>query len=390
MSAARFRGSYLSYILLFFCSYFGMAAFSAVLSVYLTALGKSAAETSLIVSAGGLFALALTPLTGVLCDRSGRPRLVCGVQLALMGGLAVLFPLGENVWLLFLLNGLIMGMLNATMPVSERLAGAARFRYGALRIWGTLGYALGAQAAGVGFQTSPVLLFTAVGVMGLLAAVGYASVTDPLPRDPLPAEEAAPAPASPRSFLRNRPFLLYLVIAALYASCSFSNMTYTPLLLTDLGVSSAAVGTVLSVSTLVEIPLIFFSHKFMDRFSGKTLLLLTCAANTGEFLVFALVRSALPVIAVILLVKAVSSTLFMMIVLKMVTDLVPPSLASTGMAVVTTANSLGSILFQNLAGPLIDRAGIRAAYLLMAGLTALALALCPLLRVSARGKVFSR
>ena len=385
MRSKGFRGSYPAYTLLYFCSYFGMAAFSAVLSVYLTGLGKSAAETSFIVSAGGLFALALTPLTGVLCDRTGRPRLVCGVQLVLAGVLAAVFPLCRSVWVLFALNGLIMGVYNATMPVSERLAGAARFRYGTLRIWGTFGYALGAQAAGVGFQLAPLALFAAVGVMALLAAVGYASTLDPLPR-----EETSPQPrASVRDFLTNRQFLLYLVIAGLYAACSFSNMTYTPLLLADLGVSSAAIGTVLSVSTLVEIPLIFFSHKFMDRFSGKTLLLLTCAANTLEFLVFGLVRWAVPVIAVILLIKAVSATLFMMIILKMVTNLVPASLVSTGMAIVTTVNSLGSIVFQNLAGPLIDRTDVQTAYLLMAGLTALALALCPFLKVTAERKVFS-
>lgn len=388
MKDRRFRGSYFSYTLLYFCSYFGMAAFNAVLSLYLTNLGKSAAETSLIVSAGGLFSLGFTPLTGILCDRTGRPRLVCGVQLILIGGLAAVFPFFHSVWILFGLNGLILGMLSATMPVSERLAGAAKFRYGTLRVWGTLGYAAGTQTAGIGFQLAPAIFFAAVGAMALLAALGYAGALDPLPQE---ADAAPPArEGSPlKAFLGNRSFLLYLLIGLLYAASSFSNMTYSPILLTDLGVSSAGVGTVLSLSTLVEIPLIFFSHKFMDRFSGKTLLLLTCAANTVEFLIFGLVRSAPVVIGVILAIKAVSATLFMMILLKMVTNLVPPAYVTTGLAVANTVNSLGAIVFQNLAGPLIDRTDVQTAYLLMAGLTALALLLCPFLKVSTERKVFS-
>ena len=50
----HYKGSYFCYILTFFFYFMAMALFSSVLSVYLTDIGKSAAEMSFIISASGL------------------------------------------------------------------------------------------------------------------------------------------------------------------------------------------------------------------------------------------------------------------------------------------------------------------------------------------------
>lgn len=388
LSPHRFRGSYLSYSMIYFFAYFGMSTFSSVLSVYLTGIGKSATEMSLIVSSGGIFSFAMVPLVGYLCDRFRQyTRLISALLLLGMGALAFVFTWCRQVWSLFLLNGLIMSFLNATMPVSERLASVCKYRYGTLRVWGTLGYAAGAQAAGIAIQSFPSLvLFSTVTAATVFAAVGYLGAEDPTEIAPQTEHREERAPLS--SLLKNPQFLLYLLISFLCAGCSGVNMTYAPMLLSELGMPTGAVGTALSVSTLVEIPLILFSHKFMDRFSGKFLLSATFVIFIVQYLCYGLSSSLWVVVTAMILLKAVASTLMMMIILKIVSNLVSPELTTTGLSVVTSVNNLGTIALQNAGGVLVDHTDIPTMYLGMAALAAAALLLSLFLKVRNDQKVF--
>lgn len=388
--ACRYRGSYVSYVITFFFYFFAMAVFSSVLSVYLTGIGKSATEMSFIVSASGLFSFLIVPVVGYLNDRTRKPKIISAGILLGAGLLGLLFSVCREVWVLFLLDGFIMSFINCVMPVCERMAGASKYRYGAIRVWGTLGYAAGAQCAGLALQwISPSFIFVMLLISALLTAVGFWGTEEVQPpARPAESTESAEKP-SLASLLKNPSFLLFLVIAFLFSGCSGVNMTYSPVLLTRLGVPASAVGTVLFFSTLVEIPLILFSNRFMDRFSGKVLLLGSFSIITVQFLFYGFTRSAAVVVTVMVLLKAIASTLFMMISLKVVRNLIPPELTTTGLSVVNSINSLGTILLQNLGGAVVDHSSIHTLYLGMTALTGLGLLLALFLKVSNREKVFA-
>lgn len=391
-------GSYLSYAMTYFFFMFSMAVFSSVLSVYLTGIGKSPSEMSLIVSAAGVFSFLMVPVTGFLNDRVNNPKLITRILLLGAGILGLIFSQCRSIWALFLLNGLIMSSINSMLPICERMAGACKYRYGTIRIWGTLGYASGAQAAGLAVQSLPSLfLFGLLTCSAILAVVGFTGV-DPNSLSPKKEEkEAEPAEELPAagkrhalsSFLKSPYFFLFLAIAFLFSGCSGANMTYVPILLTGMGLSAGTVGTVLFVSTVVEIPLILFSNKFMDRFSGKLLMIASLVIITVQFLIYGFSRSPGVIVAAIILLKAVASTLYVMISLKIVRNLISPKYTTTGLAVVNSVNNLASILVQNTAGLLADRLGVHTMYLCFTALTGLAVVLTLFLKVENRERVFS-
>lgn len=389
---SRFKGSYVSYVFTYFFYFLAMALFGSVLSVYLTGIGKSSTEMSFIISAAGLFSFVMVPIVGYLNDRTQNPKLISRILLVAAGLLGLLFSVSRNVWVLFLLDGLIQSFINSVMPICERMAGASKFRYGSIRVWGTFGYAAGAQCAGIAIERfPPQVLFVLLLGATLLTVVGFWGTEDVRmePSAEETAEEGGPA-EKPRlsSLLKNPQFLLFLGVAFLFSGCSGVNMNYTPVLLNSLGVPTGAVGTVLFFSTLVEIPLILFSHKFMDRFSGKTLMLISFAVIIVQFLFYGFTRSAAVVVTVMILLKAIASTLFVMITLKMVRNLVSPAFTTTGLSVVNAINNLSTILLQNLGGMVVDRSNIQVLYLCMTVLTTLGLLLTLFLRVKNSEKVF--
>lgn len=385
----RYKGSYFSYVTLYFCIYFAMGSFISVLPLYLTDIGKSAGEMSLIVSASSVFSLVLGPLAGYLCDRIKRPRLISGIAAAGMGAGALAFAFCRGIWPLFLLQGLTMSFFNVTQPVSEQLAACSPYRYGVLRIWGTFGYAAGAQAAGLAVQSFPgPVLFSMVAVSALLAVFGFASVDGQGAAVPQKKKEAEEIQTSAGSFLRNPYFLLYLGIIFLAMGCSAVNNTYLPLLLKDFGVSAGVIGTALSVGTLVEVPVILFSNKFMDRFSSKFLLLGNMGIFTLQYLLYAMARSSWEAILPLVLLKAIATTLLMMLNLKVVRNLIAPEFVTSALAAVNACNGLGSILLQNAGGAFAEAFPVKTLYLVLAGIAFLTLLLSLFLRVDDKEKVF--
>lgn len=364
-SKRTFRGSYPAYALTYFFFYWSLGVFTSVLSMYLTGIGKSKAEMSFIMSASSLFGVVLIPIVGYINDKLRKPRLICTVMMACVAVFGILFALVRETMLLFLLNGCIMGFISSLSPVSERMATSTKYRYGTIRIWGTFGYAAAVQVACAMMEfTSPQLIFVSVSVSAVLAIVGFLGTDDISFTD----TEAAKAAAGKQfSFLCAPMYILFVIIGFVFSGCSNLNMTYSPILLQELGMPTGAVGTVLFFSTIVELPVILFSYKFMDRFSGRTLMLLAFAIMVAQFLLYATAPNAFVAVVTMLVLRAIGSTLFGMILLKIVRGVVQVRSVSTALGVISATDAMSAILMQNLGGILVENTSIRILYFAMAG-----------------------
>ena len=92
------------------------------------------------------------PLIGFLQDRFSR-KSVSIVMLVLSSVTGLLFSLTRNYVLLILFYGVTITLTYGANPYIERLATLCReFSYRSIRIWGTIGYAVGSQIAGYVYE----------------------------------------------------------------------------------------------------------------------------------------------------------------------------------------------------------------------------------------------
>ncbi len=97
--------------------------------------------------------------------------------------------------------------------------------------------------------------------------------------------------------------------------------------------------------------------------------------------------SQVVLVGVIVFLKAVASTLLVMINLKVVRNIV--GLSSTALGILSAVSSLGGVLLQNLSGLFVDMFNIPMLYLALVGFMALALILSYFLKISNDERVFS-
>lgn len=346
MTGKKSVKGYLSYSSIYFFYFFAMAVFGSMLSVYLSGNGKTTVEISLIVSASGLFTMIAQPFLGILYDRTGWRKKLSVILLILSAATGVIFGFTQNTGLLFFLNGLSMAFLNSVNPICEQLASSSPYRYGVLRLWGAVGYAVGTQVAGMVLDSgASILLFILFAVTAGITCLGFHFAGL---KDTSPAEKQVENQPRKKAAL-TLPLILFAIFCFFFSGLTGAAGTYVPMFLQErLGTSLA--GTILFMGTLMEIPIIFLSDRFMDRLNGQQLLALNTLLLAVQTAAYSFSPSNILVCAVLILTKSVTTMLFIMVTLKVVMTLTGGQYATTALSVIATVKSLGSVVLTNLTG----------------------------------------
>lgn len=345
----RYKNSYLSYFLMYNFYYLSWAVFSALISVYLLGKGFKASEVSLVVSTSFFTSMIFQPVIGMLSDRFDVKKVnFILFGLATIGGLAFMFA--SNLITITIGYSFVLTLINGTNPVMEKIASSSPYQYGKIRIWGTIGYAIGSWLAGIIYQyISPASIFICFVITMILCIIGLLGTETP---HDLSQEKVVKTKTS--TLLHNHKYLYYLIIAAIFQGITNMANTYIPAMFQNDSLPVNLVSTILSFAVLCEAPIVLFSHKFMDKLSNKKLLIIAYVMISIQFLSYAF-NIWLPLkVFVTLITKHPSGMLFIMINLKIVNTLVPKEHQITALAFVQTLRNLSSIIFQNIAGQILD------------------------------------
>ena len=345
----RYKNSYLSYFLMYNFYYLSWAVFSALISVYLLGKGFKASEVSLVVSTSFLTSMIFQPVIGMFSDRYDVKKVNFVLfALAGIGGLAFMFA--SSLITITIGYSFVLTLINGTNPVMEKIASSSPYQYGKIRIWGTIGYATGSWLAGMIYQLiSPSAIFICFIITMILCIIGLLGTKTPSELGQNNEEKTKTS-----TLFHNYKYLYYLIIAAIFQGITNMANTYIPAMFQNDGLKVSLVSTILSFAVLCEAPLVLFSHKFMDKLTNKRLLIIAYSMITIQFLCYAL-NVWLPLKVIITLItKHPSGMLFIMINLKIVSTLVPKEHQITALAFVQTLRNLSSIIFQNIAGQILD------------------------------------
>ena len=374
---------YLRHAAIYFFYFFSSAMFSAMLSVYLSDIGLRTTEISLVASGAGVFTMALQPFFGMVYDRLGRGRLLSVLLLCGSAVTGVLFSLTRSVPALFILCGLSMALINSVGPYFERMAAASMYRYGVLRSWAGIGGALAPQVSGIVLERfHPVVNFSLFAAGAVITAVCLCSIGRM--SDGAEKKRGVSAAQGGQGGFLTRQFLLYALVSFLFNGVTGAGRTVIPLMLKQMTGSASVVGSILLGATLMEIPIIVFSNRFMDRLTGRTLLVLAIGVTFAEYVVYSLSPGTMIVCAATLMTKSVTTMLFIMINLKIVMDIVGGGRVMTALSLMATVNQVASVVFTWLAGILAERCGMRLMFAVLAAALIAALALCAALRLPRR------
>lgn len=366
----HYKNSYFSYLLMYF---FSLAVFSGYISVYLMDKGYHASQVSMVVSCSFILSMIIQPIVGYFNDHYSQKRLNMLILL-LAAVLGIIFIYAQNIYMIALIYSLALGLFNAANPVIENMATLSRFSYGKIRIWGTIGYAVASKISGVIYDdVSPEAMYTFFTIGLILCVIGIYGTQN--------VKQVKTQKKEKTTGLFQKNFIIYLVIVCLFYAITNTNTTYLPAMFQNLGLSMNTISTVIYILTLSKLPIIYFSQYYMNRLTNKQLLIGIFLLLTIQFFTYSFVKQAMIVIIVSICTKAVSTMLFIMLNLKIVTTIVDMKHQMSALALVQTCRNFGSIVFQFVAGYLIDFYSYDIFYLILCLLSIVGMVICIFYRI---------
>ena len=376
----KFQNSYFAYFLMYNFYFLAYALFSTLISVYMLDKGYSASQVPLVVSASFFSSMIVQPLMGILNDKIGIKKVTI-YSFLLINIAAIFFMQANNLLLLTVWYSAVLMLVNGVNPVMDVLAARSPYTYGKIRIWGTFGYAMGSQLAGLIYKfISPQAIFIVFIGMMCVSILGVFGI-DPKHNQGSKKATQMKNDSSIGKIFKNKTYLFYLLIVALYSGVGNTGHTYIPSMLEHSGLSVNMATTVVAISVICESPLIFFSYLFMDKVPIKKLLYIPLGILLLQYVIYGLDLGLTSKILLTLMSKHATGMLLIMVTLKIVANIVDENYLVTAIALVQTARNLGTILIQNIAGDIIDKSGYEMMSFFLAGVMVLALVLAFFLKV---------
>ncbi|KAA9297302.1 MFS transporter [Streptococcus anginosus] len=376
----KFQNSYFAYFLMYNFYFLSYSLFSTLISVYMLDKGYSASQVSLVVSASFFSSMIVQPLMGILNDKIGIKKVTI-YSFLLINIAAIFFMQANNLLLLTVWYSAVLMLVNGVNPVMDVLAARSPYTYGKIRIWGTFGYAMGSQLAGLIYKfISPQAIFIVFIGMMCVSILGVFGI-DPKHNQGSKKATQMKNDSSIGKIFKNKTYLFYLLIVALYSGVGNTGHTYIPSMLEHSGLSVNMATTVVAISVICESPLIFFSYLFMDKVPIKKLLYIPLGILLLQYVIYGLDLGLTSKILLTLMSKHATGMLLIMVTLKIVANIVDENYLVTAIALVQTARNLGTILIQNIAGDIIDKSGYEMMSFFLAGVMVLVLVLAFFLKV---------
>jgi MFS transporter, PPP family, 3-phenylpropionic acid transporter len=345
----------------YFLHFAGQGALFPFLPLLLVARGFDAADTAWIMTLFPITYLIVPPLWGSLADalraRVWLLRLACvGAGLS---GLVLLWAGGFRAHLAAV--GLYSFFRAPTISLGDAATYAAlggrRVDFSAVRVWGSIGFALFALVPGIvqgsRFQEATVIVVASL-AMALAAVSTFALPTAAPQREPHVLAQAV-------RVLRRPAYLVAMIATAVYYAGHSVFDAYFSLHVSRLGHSDRFVGAAWSIGVVAEIVLMLLAPRFIHRVGSGVLLLGCAAAAVARWSLLSVLTAAAPILLAQTL-HAVTFGLWYLSLVKFCQERAPEHLRASLQSFTSAFMGLGMVAGYLAGGHLLDRAGGFALY----------------------------
>jgi len=305
------------------------------LVIYYEHHGLSGHQIGLLIAIPPLIQLFAAPLWGAAADatRMHKGALVTaslGTILAVLL-LSLQTAFGSLIPIVVLLAFFLAPILPLVDNAVVSLLGERRDEYGRQRLWGAVGWGLAAPLAGLLIERSG-LGWAFYGCMILMFAALLAIWR--LPVSPVVA--GVRAKQGLRTLIANPSWALFLGLAIVGGGGLSILSNYLFLYLEDMGTNETVMGLTLTVATLSELPIFFFSNRLLRRWGARGLLLISLSIFGFRLIAYAFIHTPWLVLAVQLLHGMTFSSLWVAGV-SLAAKLAPPELGATSQGLLSGA-----------------------------------------------------
>lgn len=334
------------------------------LNLYLIEVGLTGTQIGILQSWAALATVVITPLIGLLADRTQRHRFMLGLIAFIKGMSAALMPL-STAWL-WLMTAVSLRVITsgAQDAIMNRLTLASlkenhNLNLGSVRFWGALSFAVTSILTGLLARgRSVAVLFPLAGVMGTVAILFVGGFPARM------AERQSVHPSRMRLPKRSARLLFFFLIVLLFTFGRSGPETFAYVFLArDLGAGNDLIGLVVAVARLASLPAYYAADWLLRRWGAVATMTSSFGLYTLAWGGYALIPH--PALALPLATfEGFGQALYLVSMVILLDELSLPEHAATDQILAQlTVPGLACVIAQPLNGWLLDTLGGRTLFL---------------------------
>ena len=341
--------------IIYFLLFAAQGVYFTFINVYYASIGLSGTQIGLINTVSPLVGMFSSPVWGLLSDRTGKTRRLLAI--ATLGVILTTLAIAQVhsfallmviVALYALFNSPIIPLVDST---NLELLGQHRERYGAQRVWGSIGFVITSAAIGLIVERAGVH-FIFIGNALILACFIIALL--PLPERPV--RLGASFLRGLNTMLRQPAWVVFAVSIGLLGMANNGMLNFLSVSIRRMGGSDSLIGITWTIAAIAEMPIMLLSAVLLKRF-GARLLITVAIIVYGLRMVLYSIMPAPEWAAWIALLGGFSFGLYWISAVTYASELAPEHLKATSQGMLVTVTSLAGIIGAALAGWLYDAVG---------------------------------
>lgn len=347
----------------FYLFYFAAAAFSMpYIILYYQGLGYNGAQIGLLAGVFPLVMMVGAPAWTRLADAKSCHRLVLSLTIGASILITAIFPLFHNFLLVLALSVLYAFFIAPVMSLADsatmNMLGSENSLYGRVRIGGTIGYGATALLAGYVIQTYGTRwVFWGNAIIMVIVFFICQKFTYP------GKIEKESSKVELRAAFANRQWVVFLLLAVIAGVGLVTINNYLSPYLKELGISQSYMGVALLISTISELPVLFYSNRLLKRFGAYPMLGISIAMS-GLRLVLLAGANSIPGILFFQLLNGLGFPLFMVAAVSHTNEISQEGMKATGQGLLGAAvGGVGSSVGGLVCGLMLGSIGGQAMFL---------------------------
>jgi PPP family 3-phenylpropionic acid transporter len=355
----------------FYLFYFAALSFLAPFFIlYFQEMGFNGTQIGILASSIPLVIMVGAPFWTGLADAKNRHKLVMSGTLVGVVIVSAIIPLFKDFLPVLILSILSAFFASPVISLADSatmsILGNEKDLYGRVRLGGTIGWGLTALIAGYVIQTyGPRWVFW--GYALIMVCVWFITRRFTYPQ----RVENQSTGGDLRSMVFNHSWIVFLILSFLAGIGLTTFNSFLSPYLQELGISQTFMGIALTISTISELPVLFYSNYFLRRFGAYQLVLLAIAITGIRLVLYAAFNSIVGIL-VFQLLNGLTFPLFWVAAVSYANEISPEGMKATGQGLLgAVVSGIGAAIGGMLCGLLIGNAGGYAMFLSI-GITLLA------------------
>ncbi len=340
----------------YFFQYAGIGAYSPYLTLYYRNLGLSGPDIGILAAIQPLATAVLAPLWGLVADRWGVHRMVLRIGVIGAAAVALLLLGATSFWQFLPLIALLAFFVSPSSPLLDSYGVTISERrgigFGAIRIWGSIGYIvttwLGGWFMGQSITRWFLLAYAATLIMLAVSTLG-------LPTLKLRSQTRVWGGAA--AVVRQPAMLVLLLTFFLISSSTSPSYSLFGIYLTELGGSAGLVGVASGLSAVSELPIMIFGGWLLTKLGARRMLTISLICYVIRFALYSVVPQPNWVLPIQLL-HGLTFGLYLMSSVTLMHQMLGKQFAATAQGLLSSTFSFGQITGSLVGGVLLDRYGV--------------------------------